>query len=140
MGAVIFLLFVVVALLACTPRAERGLALGSMLVVGAVVWLAVRIKLHSILGSLVGAVMAFVFEYRNELLLCFAAAIVLIVPIVMIYVAVCDQFEKHVAAKSIRARRSLRGMGFILRSEDPWISVIENKEHHRRLSRLRRHD
>jgi len=122
MGAVIFFVLIVIVLLSCTPRGERRLALASMLVVGAAIWLAVRIKLHSILGGLIGAAMALAFEYRNELLLSFAAAVVLIVPMVMIYVAVSDQVIEHAAAK---ARRLRRGIGFTLRSQHPWLWIDE---------------
>ena len=91
MGALIVFLLFVAVLLICTPRAERGLALGAMALVGAVIWLAVRIHLHSIVGSMVGTVLALGWEYRNDLLLFFAAAIVLIVPILMIYMTACDR-------------------------------------------------
>lgn len=120
MGAVICFVLAVVAVLACTPRSERGLALGSMLAVGTVIWLAVRISLHSILGSIFGNLAALAWEYHAEILLAFAAAVVLIVPVVMIYVGVCDQLEARATARKIRAQRSRRGIGFTLRSEHPW--------------------
>ena len=134
MGAVIFFVLIVIVLLSCTPRGERRLALGSMLVVGAVIWLAVRIKLQSILGALIGAAMGLAFEFRNELLLGFAAAIVLIVPMVMIYVAVSDQMIERAAAK---ARRLRRGIGFVLRSEHPWLWVDEGSNGRTTRSRKR---
>ena len=134
--AIVVSSLVVVALLAFTPRADRGLAFGSLLAAGGVVWLAVRIKLHSVVGSLVGAVLTIAYEYRNDLLLGFAAAIVLIVPVVMIYVAICDQLEKRAAEKSIRSRRSLHGMGLVLRSEHPWLWIGDETQIHDRRSRF----
>ena len=128
---IVFLLFVAV-LLICTPRPERGLALGSMLAVGVAIWLAARINLHRILGGIVGTAATLVWEYRSDLLLFFAAAIVLIVPILMIYMTLCDQLDRRAFEKSVRARRSLRGLGLILRSEHPWAWFAD----HERPSRL----
>jgi len=136
-GLIVFLLFVAV-LLICTPRTDRGLALGSMLVVGAAIWLAVRINLHRILGGIVGMVAGLVWEYRSDLLLFFAAAIVLSVPILMVYMTVCDQIDRHATEKSIRARRSLRGLGLILRSEHPWVWVMDQERSSRVASQLRK--
>jgi len=116
MGAVIFFLLAVAALLACTPRAERRLALGYMLIIGALIWLAIRINFHSILGSIVGAAMALAWEYRDELLLVFAGGIVLIVPIIMIYVVLCDHLEARAAARAIETRELLDGMGLTRKS------------------------
>ncbi|MGB9235350.1 MAG: hypothetical protein WCC04_13125 [Terriglobales bacterium] len=127
MGALIVFLLFVAVLLICTPRAERGLALGAMALVGAVIWLAVRIHLHSIVGSMVGTVLALGWEYRNDLLLFFAAAIVLIVPILMIYMTACDQLDRRAAARKIRARRSLKGLGLTLRSEHPWLWLMDEE-------------
>jgi hypothetical protein len=138
MGAFVVFLFFVAVLLISTPRSERGLALGSMLVVGTAIWLAVRINLHRILGGIVGAGAALVWEYRGDLLLFFAAAIVLIVPILMIYMTVCDQIDRHATEKSIRARRSLRGLGLILRSEHPWVWVLDQERSNRVASQFRK--
>jgi len=104
MGAIIFFFLAVVALLICTPRSERGLAFGSMLMVGAAIWLAVRIKLASILGSIVGTVLALGWEYRIEILLAMGAAIVLVVPLLMIYIAVCDKLDERAAEKICASR------------------------------------
>ena len=124
MGAVLFLLLFVAVVLACTPSSERRFAVGSMLVVGAVIWLAVRINLHRIVGNLVGDGMALAWDYRNDLLLIFAASIVLVVPAVMIYVAITDQFRRRAAE---RARRRPKGLGFPLRSQHPWLWVMDEK-------------
>jgi len=137
MGAIIVFLLFVAVLLICTPRSERGLALGSMLVVGIAIWLALRINLHRILGGIVGTVAGLVWEYRSDLLLFFAAAIVLIVPILMIYMTVSDQLERREFEKSIRARRSLRGLGLVLRSEHPWVWVMDRERSGRLASQFR---
>jgi hypothetical protein len=128
MGAVIFFVVIVAGLLACTPRGERGLALASMAVVGVVIWLCVRINLHSILGNILGDTLAFGYEHRDDLVLVFGAAIILIVPILMIYTVACDQLEKQAAARRIRKRRSRCGLGFVLRSEHPWVWIIEDEK------------
>jgi hypothetical protein len=138
MGAIIAFLLFVAVLLICTPRTERGLALGSMLAVGIAIWLAVRINLHRILGGIVGTVAGLVWEYRSDLLLFFAAAIVLIVPILMIYMTVCDQLGRREFERSVRARRSLRGLGLILRSEHPWVWVMDHERHGHLTSQFRK--
>ena len=137
MGALIVFLLFVAVLLICTPRSERGLALGAMLVIGTAIWLAVRINLHRILGGIVGTVAALVWEYRSDLLLLFAAATVLVVPILMIYMTVCDQLDRREFEKRIRARRSLRGLGLVLRSEHPWVWVLDREQSGRMVSQSR---
>jgi Kef-type K+ transport system membrane component KefB len=101
-GVVIFYVLFVVALLICTPRSQRVLALTTMAAVGAAIWLAVRINLHSILGSFVGAVVALFWEFRYELLLILAAVVVLIVPILMIYVGLSDRLRAGATAQKRR--------------------------------------
>ena len=128
MGAVIFFLVIVVGLLACTPRAERSLALGSMAVVGVVIWLSVRINLHSILGNIVGDAFALGYEHRDDLVLVFGAAVILIVPILMIYTVACDQLEKQAAARRMKERRLRSGLGFVLRSDHPSVWIIEGEK------------
>jgi hypothetical protein len=119
MGPVIFFLLTVAALLICTPRGERGLALGSMLTVGAALWLAVRINLHSILGSILGAVLALAWEYRNELLVLFGATVVLIVPLLMIYVALRDRVEARAGKSGYPPGAKLRESRFPEKSSRP---------------------
>ncbi|MFZ1918691.1 MAG: hypothetical protein WAU58_14040 [Terriglobales bacterium] len=138
MGAVIVFLLFVAILLICTPRSERGLALGSMLAVGIAIWLAVRINLHRILGGIVGTIAGLVWEYRSDLLLFFAAAIVLIVPALMIYMTVRDQLDRREFEKSVRARRSLRRLGLTLRSEHPWVWAVDHERSSRPASQIRK--
>jgi len=128
MGAVIFFLVIVVGLLACTPRAERGLALGSMAVVGIVIWLSVRIDLHSILGNILGDALALWYKHRDDLVLMFGATVILIVPILMIYTVACDQLEKKAAARRIKERHLRSGLGFVLRADHPWVWIIEDEK------------
>jgi len=127
MGAVIIFLLFVLVLLACTPPPERGLALGSMLVVGIAIWLAVGVHLHRVLGSTIGFVVTLAWEHQNDLLLFFAAAIVFIVPILMVYMAVSDEFNRHRVARALRGRRSLKELGLTLRAEHPWVWVPERQ-------------
>lgn len=110
MGAVLFFfLFFVVILLTCTPREEWGIALGSMLAIGAAIWLAVEIKLHNILGSMVGFVAEELWADRMDLLMAFGFAIVLIVPLMMIYVVWCEYHDRReLLATSRKLRRASR--------------------------------
>ncbi len=111
MGPLIFFLLVAAAILTCTPRHERGLALGSLLIVGATIWVATRINLHRFLASIVGSVIALAWAYREELLVLFASAVVLVVPILMIYIAVCDRIPTPSAARRARTQDSANESG-----------------------------
>jgi hypothetical protein len=121
MGAVIFFLLILVALLLCTPRAERGFALGSTLLVGAIFWLAIEINLHRVLAGILGGVAGFFWEHRSEVILFLAAGIVLIVPVVMLYVAVCDQIAARAATKREGAfgRILPNGLPFLISDSKP---------------------
>lgn len=104
MGPIIFIVVLtVIALLAFTPKAERGLALGLMMAVTGFVWFAVKIKLHSVLAEILGSALDFVWGYRIILLEILASLIVLIVPLLMIYVAVCDRLEASAVSRAIEA-------------------------------------
>jgi hypothetical protein len=105
MGAVVFFLFFVAILLLCTPRQERGFALASMLAIGAAIWLAIRIKLHNLLGSFLGFLAERLWDHRMDLLMAFGIAILLIVPLIMIYVVwwdYCDRRELLVTSRKLR--------------------------------------
>ena len=109
MGAVLFFLFFVAVLLICTPREEWGLALGSMLLVGAAIWLAVQIKLHNILGGILGFLADRLWAHRMDLLLIFGILVVLIVPVMMIYVVWGDYHDRReLLATSRKLRRAVR--------------------------------
>jgi MFS family permease len=99
-GVFFFLLFAVM-LMICTPREERGLALGSMAVVGAAILLLIRLHIHSEVGSFVGAVVELAWRYREETLMAFGIGVVMIVPLLMIYVGLRDR-------EDLRRERSLR--------------------------------
>jgi len=131
MGAVIFFVLTVAVLLLCTPRGERALGLGAMAGVGIAIWIAVRISLHSVLAGMLGTLVELASEHWADLLMVFAAAVVLVVPVFMIYVAVGDQLEKRAATSRERERLSRRGLGFILRSEQPWIWAIDDRRSNR---------
>jgi MFS family permease len=116
MGAIIFFLVIVAVLIAFTPREERALAVGAMLALGSLIWLAVKANLSSILGNIIAGVVSLGWEYRNELLLAFAATVVLIVPIVMIYVVMCDYIEARALARRTAGPEPPDGMGLTRQS------------------------
>jgi hypothetical protein len=88
--AVVFLLAVIVALL-CTRQAERDYTLGLVFLIGAFFWLAIKIRLLHILADLC----ALALEHWLEMGMFFSAAILLIVPLAMIYIFLRDQVYKH---------------------------------------------
>ena len=100
-GAIFIFVLIAGVLLVCTPRSERRLALVCMGIVGAAIWLVVRIRVHSILGDFIGSSLAAAWEYREAILLAFAAAVVVVVPIAMLWMAVDDHFARHARAKAL---------------------------------------
>ena len=87
---VAFLLVVIVILLH-TRRPDRDYTLGLMLLIAAFIGLAIKIRLLSILGDL----FALALEHWLEIVMAFGAAILLIVPAIMIYIAVRDQLDNR---------------------------------------------
>jgi hypothetical protein len=87
---VAFLLVVIVILL-YTRRPDRDYTVGIMVLIAASIWLAIEIRLLSILGDL----FALALEHWLEIVMAFGAAILLIVPAIMIYIAVHDRLENH---------------------------------------------
>jgi uncharacterized paraquat-inducible protein A len=87
---VAFLLVVIVILL-YTRRPDRDYTLGIMVLIAASIWLAIEIHLLSILADF----FAVALEHWLEIVMAFGAAVLLIVPAIMIYIAVRDQLDNR---------------------------------------------
>ena len=94
----IFVLFAA-GLLLCTPPGERRLALGVMAIVGIAIWVAVRIRAHSVLGAFIGSLLSVAWDHRDESVLGLAAAVVLIAPLAMVGMALSDHLARRAKAK-----------------------------------------
>lgn len=99
---VLFFLFVVVLLLLCTPKAELGLASGTLLLVGAAIWITVKTNIPVFLVRIIGSILELGWENREQVLLALAASIILIVPFVLTYVVICEQIDNHAIRKEFR--------------------------------------
>lgn len=84
-------LVIVIAVLLCTRQAGRDYTLSVMLLIGAFTWLAIEIHLLRILGN----VFAFALEHWIEIVMAFSAAVLLIVPAFMIYIALRDRLDSR---------------------------------------------
>ena len=84
-------LLVVIVILLYTRRPDRDYTLGIMVLIVASIGLAIKIRLLSILGDL----FALALEHWLEIVMAFGAAILLIVPAIMIYIAVRDQLDNR---------------------------------------------
>jgi hypothetical protein len=87
---VAFLLVIIVVLL-YTRRPERDYTLGLMGLIAAFIWLAIEIHLLSILGDL----FALALERWIQIVIALGAAVLLIVPAIMIYIAVRDHLDNR---------------------------------------------
>jgi hypothetical protein len=87
----IAILLVVIAILIYTRRPGFEYTLGAALLITAFTWLAVEIHLLRILRD----VFALVLDHWFDTLMVFGAAIVLSVPVTMLYIAIRDQFENR---------------------------------------------
>jgi uncharacterized membrane protein len=96
------LILVVLVILLCTPKAELGLASGTLLVLGLGVWLAVETNLPVLLSRILGDIVELGWENREQLLMALAASIILIVPMVLMYVVICEQIDNHAIRKEFR--------------------------------------
>jgi hypothetical protein len=83
-------LLVVIAILLYTCHPKRDYSLSVALLIAAFTWLAIEIHLLRILRDL----FALALEHWIEIVMAFSAAILLIVPAIMIYIAVRDQLDK----------------------------------------------
>ena len=107
-GAIVFFVVFVAALLLCTPRGERRLAAACMAMVGGAIWLAVRIRAHSVLGDLIGSLLGAAWEHREWIVFALAATVVLIAPIAMLWMALGEHFARRATSQS---RKRIGGEG-----------------------------
>ena len=143
---VAFLLVVIVILL-YTRRPDRDYTLGIMVLIAASIWLAIEIHLLSILADF----FAVALEHWLEIVMAFGAAVLLIVPAIMIYIAVRDQLdnrekfqESHGPIRSTFERRvtTLMALGYgrtqaeatamrlLTRDFDNHLSAKQSSNHH----------
>ena len=94
---VAFLVVAIVLLLYTRPD-ERDYTLGIMLLIGAFTWLAIEIHLLRILADLC----AVALEHWIEIIVAFSAAVLLSVPVAMIYMAVRDQLDNRGIRKAVQ--------------------------------------
>jgi hypothetical protein len=94
---VAFLLAVIVFLI-YTGQAERDCTFGSVILIGACVWLAIEIKLLHILADLFAIALA----HWLEIVIALSAGIVLFVPAVMLYISLRDQLDRRAVRKGMR--------------------------------------
>jgi hypothetical protein len=94
---VVFLLVVIVVLL-YTRQADRDYTLGLVFLIGAFIWLAVKIHLLSILGDL----FALGLEHWTEIVMASSAALLLIVPAIMVYLAARVRFDNGTIRRELR--------------------------------------
>jgi len=97
---VVFLL-VVIAILLYRHQAGRNYTLGVGLLIAALTWLAIEIHLLRILR----VVFAVAVEHWLDMVVAFGAAVLLIVPGIMIYLAVRDQLEHRPLLQEFRESR-----------------------------------
>jgi hypothetical protein len=90
------ILLVAIAILLYMRHPKRDYSLGIALLIAAFTCLAIEIHLLRFLGD----VFALAFEHWIETVLVFSAAILLIVPAIMLYVAVSDQIDSRALARA----------------------------------------
>ncbi len=93
--AVALLLAIVVVLL-CTRQTERDYTFALLFLLAASIALAIKIRLISILGDVFGLAV----ENWLPIVIVLSAVIILIVPALMIYLAIRDQFDSRCVQKS----------------------------------------
>src|SRR5271166_1343054 len=84
-------LLVVILILLYAHQADRDCSLEIALLIGVFTWLAIEIHLLRILAG----VFALALEHWMEMVMLFSAGALLIVPVIMIYIAVCDRLDEH---------------------------------------------
>ncbi len=114
---IVALLLVGIGILLCTRRPGRDHTPGLMVLIAGFIWLAIEIHLLSMLGDLFAAAL----RNWSQIVVAFGAAILLIVPAIMIYIAVRDQFDgrtkvldAHNPVRNTFERRvdTLRALGY----------------------------
>jgi hypothetical protein len=119
MGLLIVLLLVLVFLLIFTPPEERVLAFGVMSAIAAATWVAFKLKLWAVLGSMLGSLLDLLWDNWQALLMALAASIVLIVPALMIYLLICDRLDD----RAIR-REFLESSGTVTQKLDSRVHTL----------------
>ncbi|MFZ3266103.1 MAG: hypothetical protein WA172_19005 [Terriglobales bacterium] len=114
---IVALLLVVIGILLCTRRPGRDYTLGLMALIAGFIWLAIEIHLLSIVADFFGVAV----QHWIQIVVALGAAILLIVPAIMIYIAIRDRFdsrekvlESHNPVRNTFERRvdTLRALGY----------------------------
>lgn len=93
----VFLLVVIVVLL-YTRQADRDYTLGLVILIAALTWLAIEIHILRILADL----FALALEHWIEIVMAFSAAVLLSVPLIMVYIALRDQLDNRAIRKEFQ--------------------------------------
>jgi len=99
MGILIVILLVLIFLLIFTPPEERALAFGVVSAIAIASWVAFKVKLWAIVGSMLGSLLDLLWDNWQALLMALGASIVLIVPALMIYLVICDRLDDRAIRK-----------------------------------------
>ncbi len=94
----VFFLVAVIVVLLSTQRVNRDYSVRIALLIAAFFWLAIEIHLLSILADLC----ALALEHWLEIVMAFCAAVVLSVPLIMVYIALCDQLDERAIRQEFR--------------------------------------
>ena len=97
-------LLVVIVILLYAHQADGDCSFGIALLIGVFTWLAIEIHLLRVLADL----FAVALEHWTEIVMLFSAAVLLIVPAIMIYIAVRDGLDNrgpHHKARGIKRHR-----------------------------------
>lgn len=130
-----FLLVVIVVLL-YRRRPGRDYTPGVMVLIAALLWLAIRIQLVSMIGDLFTVAV----QHWIQVVIALASLVLLIVPAVMIYVALGDQFKNRanfpepacpVRSKFERRVATLMALGYArTQAEVTAIRQLQRDFHH----------
>jgi hypothetical protein len=99
MGIFIVFCLVLVFFLIFTPPEERALAFGVISAIALASWVVFELKLWAVFGSMLGSLLDLLWDNWQALLMALAASIVLIVPVLMIYLVVCDRLDDRAIRK-----------------------------------------
>ncbi len=114
---IVALSLVAIGFLLCTRRPGRDYTPGTVALIAGFIWLAIEIHLLGMLGDLLAAAL----RHWIQIVVSCGAAILLIVPALMIYLAVRDQFDNgtkvldaHNPVRNTFERRvdTLRALGY----------------------------
>lgn len=100
---VVVFLLVVIAILLCLRQPDRDYSLSAALLIAALTWLAIEIHLLGLLENLFAIALA----HWIDVMIALAAAILLVVPAIMLYIAVREQIDNRATGKSLGPLRDL---------------------------------